>query len=81
MYRATDVEYSRTGTVIKGQERAKAKSKYEEDGNYMAASFHSWPLLTFVLLRSADQQPHDGMGILVRFGFRNLGFRVLSSYK
>ena len=27
-----DVEYSRTGTVIKGQERAKAKSKYDEDG-------------------------------------------------
>ncbi|KAH8087926.1 mRNA processing-related protein [Filobasidium floriforme] len=25
------VEYSRTGTVIKGQERAKAKSKYDED--------------------------------------------------
>ena len=31
---ATDVEYSRTGTVIKGQERAKAKSKYDEDGEY-----------------------------------------------
>lgn len=28
----TYVEYSRTGRVIKGQERAKAKSKYEEDG-------------------------------------------------
>ncbi|GBB93192.1 hypothetical protein RclHR1_02130005 [Rhizophagus clarus] len=27
----TYVEYSRTGRVIKGQERAKAKSKYEED--------------------------------------------------
>lgn len=26
------VEYSRTGRVIKGQERAKARSKYEEDG-------------------------------------------------
>jgi pre-mRNA-processing factor SLU7 len=26
------VEYSRSGAVIKGQERAKAKSKYEEDG-------------------------------------------------
>ena len=26
------VEYSRTGRVIKGQEKAKAKSKYEEDG-------------------------------------------------
>ncbi|GAB1521330.1 mRNA splicing protein [Rhizoctonia solani] len=27
------VEYSRTGQVIKGRERAKAKSKYDEDGN------------------------------------------------
>lgn len=26
------VEYSRSGAVIKGQERAKAKSKYSEDG-------------------------------------------------
>jgi pre-mRNA-processing factor SLU7 len=26
------VEYSRTGHVIKGRERAKAKSKYPEDG-------------------------------------------------
>jgi hypothetical protein len=26
------VEYSRSGAVIKGQARAKAKSKYEEDG-------------------------------------------------
>ena len=25
------VEYSRSGTVIKGQERAKVKSRYEED--------------------------------------------------
>lgn len=29
------VEYSRTGQVIKGQERSKAKSKYEEDGEYL----------------------------------------------
>ncbi|CAH1760145.1 3760_t:CDS:2 [Entrophospora sp. SA101] len=28
----TYVEYSRTGRIIKGQERAKAKSRYEEDG-------------------------------------------------
>lgn len=26
-----DVEYSRSGTVIKGQERAKPKTRYEED--------------------------------------------------
>lgn len=30
------VEYSRTGQVTKGQERAKAKSKYEEDGEFGA---------------------------------------------
>ncbi len=28
----TDVEYSRTGAVIRGRERAVPKSKYEEDG-------------------------------------------------
>jgi len=27
------VEYSRTGRIIKGQEKAKVKSKYEEEGN------------------------------------------------
>lgn len=26
------VEYSRSGAVVKGRERAKAKSKYDEDG-------------------------------------------------
>ena len=42
------VEYSRTGQVIKGRERAKAKSKYPEDGKSMihfigvcADMFHS----------------------------------------
>lgn len=29
------VEYSRTGRLIKGLEKAKAKSKYEEDGMYL----------------------------------------------
>lgn len=28
------VEFSRTGQVIKGKERAKARSKYPEDGKY-----------------------------------------------
>ncbi|KAI8447011.1 Pre-mRNA splicing Prp18-interacting factor-domain-containing protein [Phakopsora pachyrhizi] len=32
------VEYSRTGSVIKGQERAKAKSKYDEDAGIEAES-------------------------------------------
>lgn len=35
------VEYSRSGAVIKGQERAKAKSKYQEDG--AMDSFRSMP--------------------------------------
>ncbi|CAH7685422.1 Pre-mRNA splicing Prp18-interacting factor-domain-containing protein [Phakopsora pachyrhizi] len=38
------VEYSRTGSVIKGQERAKAKSKYDEDvypGNHTSV-WGSW---------------------------------------
>lgn len=28
------VEYSRTGRIIKGKERAKARSKYPEDGQF-----------------------------------------------
>jgi len=32
------IEYSRAGQVIKGQERAKAKSKYAEDGMFDRAS-------------------------------------------
>ncbi|CAG8585594.1 1274_t:CDS:2 [Funneliformis caledonium] len=41
----TYVEYSRTGRVIKGQERAKAKSKYEEDvyiNNHTSVWGSSW---------------------------------------
>jgi pre-mRNA-processing factor SLU7 len=40
------VEYSRTGQVVKGRERAKAKSKYPEDGMccYIRSRFFS-PLL------------------------------------
>ena len=30
------VEYSRTGQVIKGREKAKARSKYPEDGNFIS---------------------------------------------
>ena len=33
------VEYSRTGQVIKGRERVKAKSKYPEDGTYVPNTF------------------------------------------
>merc|ERR1711892_944181 len=39
------VEYSRTGQVIKGQERAKVKSRYEEDvfpGNHSAVWGSYW---------------------------------------
>ncbi|KAK4698380.1 pre-mRNA-processing factor SLU7, partial [Phenoliferia sp. Uapishka_3] len=35
------VEYSRTGQVVKGRERAKAKSKYEEDGEFFVRSLDS----------------------------------------
>lgn len=42
------VEFSRTGQVIKGKERAKARSKYSEDGNYsyliVRSPFHSYHL-------------------------------------
>lgn len=30
------VEYSRTGQVIRGRERVKARSKYPEDGKYLS---------------------------------------------
>ena len=39
------VEYSRTGQVIKGQERAKVKSRYEEDvypGNHTSVWGSYW---------------------------------------
>lgn len=41
------VEYSRTGQVVKGQERAKAKSKYDEDGASLlfSSSLHRPSLL------------------------------------
>jgi pre-mRNA-processing factor SLU7 len=55
------VEYSRTGQVIKGRERAKAKSKYPEDGKYcevQVAFNHSWSC-------SVNQQPHRCVGVVV----------------
>lgn len=39
------VEYSRTGQVVKGKERAKARSKYPEDGEHTGRC-HSLPPLT-----------------------------------
>lgn len=39
LFSFADVEYSRTGEVIKGRERAKARSKYEEDGSLLLLSF------------------------------------------
>lgn len=33
------VEYSRTGQVVKGKERAKARSKYPEDGMHFCALY------------------------------------------
>lgn len=39
------VEYSRTGKVIKGQEKAKVKSKYEEDGRFLSFWFSGFRAL------------------------------------
>lgn len=46
------VEYSRTGQVIKGKERAKVRSKYPEDGThstlFLARPFLMSPLLVYI---------------------------------
>ncbi|EGG05272.1 uncharacterized protein MELLADRAFT_78137 [Melampsora larici-populina 98AG31] len=49
------VEYSRTGQVTKGQERAKAKSKYDEDGIEAYSAEANVPAGTRSLLNQQDQ--------------------------
>ena len=44
------VEFSRTGQVIKGKERAKAKSKYPEDGTLAATMYMITTLIPFISL-------------------------------
>lgn len=60
------VEYSRTGRVIKGQERAKARSKYEEDGK-SPASLAVLVVLTCLVqcLSTIIQQCGDRTGLRV----------------
>lgn len=59
------VEYSRAGQVIHGKERAKAKSKYPEDGSFSCRCliFYSSPRPRFY--HSLHQQPHVCVGIMV----------------
>lgn len=44
------VEFSRTGQVVKGKERAKAKSKYPEDGVSQNPPLSSFALLTCMIV-------------------------------
>lgn len=64
------VEYDRsTGQLIKGLERAKARSKYEEDGQSRTRPFCECvvarPLLTPSESNSLSWQSHLGVGLLV----------------
>lgn len=72
------VEYSRTGSVIKGREKAKARSKYPEDGMSCNFVFSFRNMSANSLLDSLRQQPYGSMGLLVRHDDRLLGIRVLS---
>lgn len=56
------VEYSRTGQVVKGRERAKTRSKYPEDGKSAADDY---PFCVLIAHPSLCQQPHCGVGIVV----------------
>lgn len=57
------VEYSRTGQIIKGKERAKARSKYPEDG---ASILFCFLVPHFNVLFSLYQQPHRDLGFMVQ---------------
>lgn len=61
------VEYSRTGQVIRGAERVKARSKYPEDGTYT--------LIPSAIFRpnsrySVHQQSHCSLGLFLRQDLR-----------
>lgn len=58
------VEYSRTGRVIKGQERAKARSKYEEDGKLLDTMIRIISLIERVSY-SVYSKSYFCMGILL----------------
>ena len=59
------VEYSRAGQVIHGKERAKARSKYPEDGSFSCLCLIYYIQLTDFVFISLHQQSHVCMGILV----------------
>jgi hypothetical protein len=68
-----DVEYSRTGELIKGQDKPKVRSRYDEDG-----TFTGLVLFYSLLMVSLAQQPQSSLGILVRSRICSMGFRMLS---
>lgn len=69
------VEFSRTGQVIKGKERAKVRSKYPEDGAFTVSSLICVELN---LANSLHQQPYGCVGVLVRPCIVTMGLRLLS---
>lgn len=71
------VEYSRTGQVIRGLEKAKAKSKYPEDGASSAYPCYSFSELTH-FFRSLYQQPFRCMGLFLRLELWAMGVCMLS---
>lgn len=70
------VEYSRSGQVVKGRERAKTRSKYPEDGTQFNTDI--------IIIRcpnmnySPRQQPHRCLGFLVRSQIVAMGLYLLS---
>lgn len=67
------VEYSRSGQVVKGRERVKARSKYPEDGEWLIVLTSK-----YLTSQSLHEQSHIGMGFLVRHHDEYLGLRMLS---
>jgi hypothetical protein len=70
------VEYSRAGQVTKGKERAKARSKYQEDCEFSSALCIRYVIQ--VLSYSLPEQSHPNMGFLVRHRKPKMGLCMLS---
>lgn len=80
LYGQTDdyVEYDRsTGQLLKGLERAKAKSKYEEDGRCPMCDIQNMKLISS-LAPSLSRKPHINLGLLVERW--SMGIRMLSQF-
>jgi hypothetical protein len=73
------VEYSRAGQVVHGKERAKARSKYPEDGSCCVSHFHL--LINLNTLHSVSQQPHVCVGVVVRCRVKYMGLCMLSLHR